>query len=61
MVIMTLYMAPPSDVTCRCVCLQYDKIRINQVYEQAKWSLLSEELNCTEEEMMMFAALQVRA
>ena len=41
--------------------LQYDKIRINQIYEQAKWSLLSEELDCTEEEMMMFAALQVRS
>jgi len=39
--------------------LQYDYIRINQLYEQAKWSLLAEELDCTEEEMMMFAALQV--
>ena len=34
-------------------------IRINQIYEQAKWSLISEELECTEEEMMMFSALQV--
>ena len=40
--------------------LQYDMIRINQIYEQAKWVLLSEEIDCTEEEMMMFAALQVR-
>ena len=39
--------------------VQYDYIRINQLYEQAKWSLLAEELDCTEEEMMMFAALQV--
>ena len=41
------------------MCFQYDPIRINQLYEQAKWSLLSEELDCTEEEMMLFAALQV--
>ena len=34
-------------------------MRINQVYEQAKWHLISEEIDCTEEEMMMFAALQV--
>ena len=36
-----------------------DQIRINQIYEQAKWSLLNEEIDCTEEEMIMFAALQV--
>jgi len=35
-----------------------DLIRINQLYEQAKWSLISEEIDCTEEEMMLFAALQ---
>lgn len=34
-------------------------MRINQIYEQAKWSLISEELDCTLEEMIMFAALQV--
>jgi hypothetical protein len=39
--------------------LQYDPIRINQIYEQAKWALISEEIDCTEEEMMVFAALQV--
>uniref|UniRef100_A0A4D5R9Q1 Unc-112-related protein n=1 Tax=Scolopendra viridis TaxID=118503 RepID=A0A4D5R9Q1_SCOVI len=39
---------------------KYDSIRINQIYEQAKWSLLSEEIDCTEEEMMMFAALQLQ-
>ncbi|EPY80673.1 fermitin family 2 isoform 1-like protein [Camelus ferus] len=38
--------------------LQYDAIRINQLYEQAKWAILLEEIECTEEEMMMFAALQ---
>lgn len=39
---------------------KYDAIRINQIYEQAKWQLLNEEIDCTEEEMLMFAALQVR-
>jgi hypothetical protein len=29
------------------------------LYEQAKWSILSEDIDCTEEEMMTFAALQV--
>lgn len=38
---------------------KYDQVRINQLYEQAKWQLLNEELDCTEEEMFMFAALQV--
>ncbi|XP_055923306.1 unc-112-related protein [Eupeodes corollae] len=37
---------------------KYDQVRINQLYEQAKWSILNEELDCTEEEMLMFAALQ---
>lgn len=36
-----------------------DSVRINQIYEQAKWSLLSGEIDCTEEEALMFAALQV--
>ncbi|KAJ8788406.1 hypothetical protein J1605_000462 [Eschrichtius robustus] len=40
---------------------KYDAIRINQLYEQAKWAILLEEIECTEEEMMMFAALQVVA
>lgn len=39
---------------------KYDAVRINQIYEQAKWHLLNEEIDCTEEEMMMFGALQVR-
>ena len=38
---------------------QYDLVRINQIYEQAKWQMISEEIDCTEEEMMVFAALQV--
>ncbi|GBM81656.1 Unc-112-related protein [Araneus ventricosus] len=39
---------------------KYDAVRINQIYEQAKWALLAEEIDCTEEEMMLFAALQVQ-
>lgn len=39
---------------------KYDAIRINMIYEQAKWAILNEEIDCTEEEMVMFAALQVR-
>jgi kindlin 2 len=38
---------------------KYDAVRINQLYEQARWQLLNEEIDCTEEEMLMFAALQV--
>lgn len=36
-----------------------DAVRINMIYEQAKWQLHAEEIDCTEEEMLMFAALQV--
>ena len=36
-----------------------DSIRLNQIYEQAKWSILSEEIDCTETELIQFAALQV--
>ena len=38
-----------------------DAVRINQIYEQARWSLLTEEVECTENEAMMFAGLQVQA
>ncbi|MBN3288856.1 URP2 protein, partial [Polyodon spathula] len=37
---------------------QYDAVRITQMYEQARWAILLEEIDCTEEEMMLFAALQ---
>uniref|UniRef100_UPI00358FA0E7 fermitin family homolog 2-like n=1 Tax=Myxine glutinosa TaxID=7769 RepID=UPI00358FA0E7 len=37
---------------------KYDAIRINQLYEQARWSVVLENVECTEEEMLMFAALQ---
>ncbi|XP_030577467.1 fermitin family homolog 1 [Archocentrus centrarchus] len=37
---------------------KYDGVRITQLYEQARWSILLEELDCTEEEMLMFASLQ---
>lgn len=39
--------------------LKYDAVRITQLYEQARWSILLEEIDCTEEEMLMFASLQV--
>lgn len=39
--------------------LKVDEVRINQIYEQAKWSVQAEEVDCTEEEVMTFAALQV--
>jgi hypothetical protein len=38
---------------------KYDLIRINQLYEQAKWAILLEEIEHTEEEAALFAALQV--
>lgn len=38
---------------------QYDGVRITQLYEQARWSILLEEIDCTDEEMLMFASLQV--
>lgn len=39
---------------------KYDSVRINLIFEQAKWAIMNEEIDCTEEEMLMFAALQVR-
>ena len=39
---------------------KYDSIRINQIYEQAKWTILTEEIDCTEQELINFAALQVK-
>ncbi|NXT75425.1 FERM1 protein, partial [Zapornia atra] len=39
---------------------KYDAVRINQIYEQARWAILLEEIDCTEEEMLIFAALQAR-
>ncbi|KAI6189766.1 hypothetical protein M3Y97_00044100 [Aphelenchoides bicaudatus] len=40
---------------------KYDPVRINQLYEQAKWSILLEEIEHTEEEASLFAALQLQA
>ena len=37
-----------------------DGARINQIYEQAKWAILTEEIDCTEREMYMFAALHLQ-
>ena len=39
---------------------KFDSNRINQIYEQARWQILNEEIDCTEEEMMLFAALQLQ-
>ncbi|XP_075043781.1 fermitin family homolog 3 [Mixophyes fleayi] len=35
-----------------------DAVRINLLFEQARWAVLLEETECTEEEMMVFGALQ---
>ncbi|KAL0994095.1 hypothetical protein UPYG_G00117690 [Umbra pygmaea] len=35
-----------------------DAVRLTQLYEQARWAILLEDVDCTEEEMMLFAALQ---
>ncbi|KAF8386789.1 unc-112, partial [Pristionchus pacificus] len=40
---------------------KYDPVRINQLFEQAKWSILLEEFDHTEEEASLFAALQLQA
>eukprot|EP00096_Caligus_rogercresseyi_P011514 TRINITY_DN4537_c0_g1_i1.p1 TRINITY_DN4537_c0_g1~~TRINITY_DN4537_c0_g1_i1.p1 ORF type:complete len:708 (+),score=204.27 TRINITY_DN4537_c0_g1_i1:309-2432(+) len=39
---------------------KHDSVRINQVFEQAKWQILNEAIDCTEEEMLLFAALQLQ-
>uniref|UniRef100_A0A3Q3W554 PH domain-containing protein n=1 Tax=Mola mola TaxID=94237 RepID=A0A3Q3W554_MOLML len=37
---------------------KYDMVRLTQLYEQARWAILLEDIDCTEEEMMLFGALQ---
>ncbi|KAL0819834.1 hypothetical protein ABMA28_007860 [Loxostege sticticalis] len=37
-----------------------DASRLNQLYQQARWQLLNQEVHCTEEEMLLFAALQLQ-
>ncbi|XP_077289345.1 unc-112-related protein-like isoform X2 [Arctopsyche grandis] len=37
-----------------------DSVRINQLYQQARWQILNEEIDCTEEEMLVFGALQLQ-
>ncbi|MCJ8734262.1 hypothetical protein PDJAM_G00233200 [Pangasius djambal] len=37
---------------------KYDEVRLTQLYEQARWAILLEDNDCTEEEMMLFGALQ---
>eukprot|EP00064_Thunnus_orientalis_P015108 superscaffoldBa00002742_g15157 len=43
------------DYTHTCT---YDVVRLTQLYEQARWAILLEDIDCTEEEMMLFGALQ---
>lgn len=43
------------DLTARA----QDATRLNQLYQQARWQILNQEVQCTEEEMLLFAALQV--
>ena len=38
-----------------------DAVRIHQLFEQARYSLLGEQLDCSEPEMYLFAALQLQA
>lgn len=44
---------------CVSLFVQYDVVRLAQMYEQARWAILLEDIDCTEEEMMLFGALQV--
>ncbi|XP_026734719.1 unc-112-related protein-like, partial [Trichoplusia ni] len=37
-----------------------DATRLNQLYQQARWQILNQEVQCTEEEMLLFAALQLQ-
>ncbi|KAJ2953155.1 hypothetical protein O0L34_g727 [Tuta absoluta] len=37
-----------------------DAPRLNQLYQQARWQILNQEVHCTEEEMLLFAALQLQ-
>lgn len=54
-----------TDSVCVCAVdslplfVQYDVVRLVQMYEQARWAILLEDIDCTEEEMMLFGALQV--
>lgn len=48
-----------NDISPTFMSLQLDEVRINHLYEQAKWSILTENVDCTEEEAYTFAALQV--
>lgn len=58
MFIHTLYLLLIHPPRC-CQSLQYDMVRLTQIYEQARWAILLEDIDCTEEEMMLFGALQV--
>uniref|UniRef100_I3MQD2 FERM domain containing kindlin 1 n=1 Tax=Ictidomys tridecemlineatus TaxID=43179 RepID=I3MQD2_ICTTR len=51
-------MYQPRSLIDKAKLNSYDAVRINQLYEQARWAILLEEIDCTEEEMLIFAALQ---
>ncbi|KAL3315825.1 Fermitin member 3 [Cichlidogyrus casuarinus] len=40
---------------------KYDQIRIHQLFEQARWSILAGHIDCTEDEAYVFAAYQLQA
>nr|CDS20537.1 unc 112 protein [Echinococcus granulosus] len=40
--------------------LKNSAVRINQLFEQARWSVVSETIECTNEEAALFAALQLQ-
>ncbi|VEL32579.1 unnamed protein product [Protopolystoma xenopodis] len=39
---------------------KYDSVRINQLYEQARWSIVAETVQPTDDEAVLFAALQTQ-
>lgn len=53
-----MFVHSPFDLTL-LLSVQYDVVRLTQLYEQARWAILLEDIDCTEEEMMLFGALQV--
>ncbi|KAK2510776.1 hypothetical protein Q9966_016821 [Columba livia] len=38
--------------------VELDPPRLSLLYEQTRWALLGDEFDCTEEEALLFAALQ---
>jgi kindlin 2 len=38
---------------------KYDAVRINQIYEQARWSVICDHVKCSDEEMIFLAGLEL--